>query len=160
MPCPHILNPWTNSNKIDGVFQYLNEDDIQMRMRRIHEGAVEVLRDFERLYRQELVNNGIPDPGPLQIDQQWTNFMNQFLASIVKKARDWMRRRLIELIELWASAYHELLNQATANPGPSTTPAWITQYRTRAETFHELLTALEDDSVDYINFPEDFFKLP
>ncbi|CAM1509012.1 Fc.00g027510.m01.CDS01 [Cosmosporella sp. VM-42] len=145
-------------HQIFAVFDYLNANEALSRLRTIHEGIARIMRDFERLYRQQRIADGQADPGDLHLDEMWTNFINAYVRQIVLNSQEWLGDSLEELVTSWASAGQELWNQALQGSANAAQPAQSVLYNQRARVLNEMYEEIED--VVAFQPGKDFFTVP
>ncbi|KAK3185747.1 hypothetical protein K4F52_005402 [Lecanicillium sp. MT-2017a] len=119
----------------------------------VHENVLEVLEDFDTLYRRQYRADHGSDPTTDSLAQQWRDFMNLRMPVMVAFSREWVELRIGSLRETWTNYAASLLGQFDDNSGNASTPDDIVV----AFRNLEILDNWENEVESKIDFPAQKF---
>ncbi len=138
---------------VRGVWSYLNHGSVEGPMLSVHEKVLEVLEDFDTLYRRQYRTDHGSDPTTDSLAQQWRDFMNLRMPVMVAFSREWVELRIGSLRETWTNYAASLLGQFDDNSGNASTPDDIVV----AFRNLEILDNWENEVESKIDFPAQKF---
>ncbi|EEU38421.1 uncharacterized protein NECHADRAFT_88725 [Fusarium vanettenii 77-13-4] len=103
----HLERAFSEFKLIAGVWNYLNNEDIQDKLVATHKDIAKWLVKFEDLYLKEH-----PTAKRMHLgDIQWHDFMTEYFQAMLRFSTDWTNMRLKNLRKLWSDRLLQLNRQ-------------------------------------------------